>query len=210
MGEVFRPTTQDTEAFMENIGFPVTHGTIEQVYPGTFRERRVFRVGDQVIKALPHTNNSSVELDNLRKLISHYQETIPIQGVGVNIVDDTNYMVITMPWLGINLVTLGAFLDMIEMGYAEEPSFSGFSERTISNLVHDLGYDHVSFLTIYKLVHGDIFQGGSPNNVVYHPGHERLFLVDAEALQAPNPIRIHDFGTQVQKIRRWMLESLVQ
>ena len=209
MSEMIHPTVDETRAFMRNIGFSVDKFDITEVYGGFFPVRRVFRIGNQVIKALPRSETSEIELLNLQVLIAHYQESIAVESVDYTVIPSSDYMVIMMPWLGINLTTLGTHLDMIKMGYDDEIGFRGFSNTSITNLIHYLGYDHVTFLKRYKLVHGDIFPNESPNNVVFHPNYNRLFLIDAEALQVPTNWRIKSFGSQVQKLNHWMHRWLV-
>lgn len=119
-----------------------------------------------------------------------------------------------MPYLGLSLYEMASQLDLLDLGHIELENawFRGFTRSTVDHLVSNLVKAHLAFAEKYCYIHGDIFQHSSPNNIVYHPDMQKLFLVDAEAL-APLTNEAFDkqasFIEQMEAVDSWMRENLV-
>lgn len=210
MSEVIRPSATDIGLFMSEIGQFITPDSITEVYPGYFRNRRVFRIDKRVFKVRPNDGEANQEITKLRKLIPYYRNILPdLSDVEVFTRRSSPWSVVSMPFLGTNICHLATELDLVRLGYDDSPeTFTGFTEPTIKTLLHELGRDQVDIEKQLGLIHGDIFQNNSPNNIVYNADINRLLMVDAEALAEPDNRRHQLFGDQVGRLRKWMFETL--
>jgi len=217
MSEIKQYSHPDVVAFMDNIGCPVSQQEIVQVYPIYYPERRVFRVKsnseDQVIKVRPDDEKGRIEADKLKRLFASYTYSGGhFSKVGVTTLPDSDYLVFHMPYLGRNFIELGTSLDLIELNQSTtaQENFSGFTNQQICKLVDNLKSSQRNFANQHGIIHGDIMQTPSPNNVVYHSELNRLFLVDAEAMASLTDETSARFDKQTKDLETWMYQYLLQ
>lgn len=223
MAEIFRPTSEEVADFIQTKGYCLDPANILQVYPGVFSNRKVFKIHDpalgedRVLKARPLDSSGAIESKKLNKLISSYRYSgTHFRALNQIELSASGYLIMNMPYLGLNLYELANYLDLIELGQIEEQSqdyvFKGFSQKEINQLMDRLLRDHLNFTRNTNLIHGDIFQqpDGSPNNVVYHPQLNTLFLVDAEAMTDYDDDTKARFLEQMGRTHEWMSAYLMK
>lgn len=218
MAEMILTDTAETATFLQKISYPLPREQILEVYPGYFPERRVLRVrkecptGSKVLKIRPDDQAGATEVYKLQCLLA-CERFMGAHNCGVEVthIQRSAYMIIHMPYLGVDITRLSKDLDLLELGYLEEEEvlFRGFTSGQIRRLVDQLRNGHRAFSDKYGLVHGDLFQQRSPNNIVYDSSLERLFLVDAEALAEVTEESTDRFCDQLDKVQEWMCTSLM-
>jgi len=209
----------ETSEFLTRIGYPIKPDEIIEVFPGYFPNRRVLRVrsneqsGCHVVKIRPYDDEGLTEVKKLQLLLaserflgSHWPD------VRFDSLNKSSYMAIKMPYLGIDLTRLGKVLDLWELGYIDEKDVlvKGFTASQIKHLASVLRLGHAQFSEKYGLVHGDLFIGNVvPNNLVYQPEMDKLFMVDAEALARVSGETTDRFYQQVDQVEEWMCTNLL-
>lgn len=177
MAEVIYTNPQETSGFLEKAGFHIKQEQIIEVFPGYFPDRRIFRLANsggetsRVIKIRPFNEPAQREIDNLKPLLPSYRFSGTYFGyLKTEKPEKSKFVAINMPYSGIDLVKLGSDLDMQDLGYAEDNQayFAGFTAEQITHLIGELRSAQTSFAQRYGLIHGDVFQMKSPNNIVYH------------------------------------------
>lgn len=219
MGEFHSYTPSEAVQFMNSVGYPISEQEILQTYPIYFENRMVLRVigsdenQDKVLKVRSYEKESILECKKLHLLFSSYRYSggcFPT--VRDERIEKSNYAVFDMSYLGPDLGELVTTLDLIEYGYLEKSneSFRGFPTEKITTLVDQLRFSHMNFAKQHEYVHGDMVQNGCPNNIVYHPEIDCLFLVDAEAMAPVNEERLLRFEKQIQQVEEWMHRNLLE
>ncbi len=222
MAELLRPTIVEASSFATERGYPLESADVLNVFPTFFPERRVLQVKSagreqsRVLKFRPHDEGAEREVKKLEKLLSSYRFSgVAFDYLKVHRLPERQYLVMDMPYLGVTLHELAMQMDMLDLGYLEpeEAWFKGFTDRQADDLVEQLIKSHLAFARKYCHLHGDVFQRTAPNNIVYHPDLQRLFLVDAEAL-APVQCELCDdkratFIGQMEAVDAWIAENLV-
>lgn len=199
---------------MSEIGYPLSSDDVDHVFRVHFDDRRVIRVDDRVLKARPLGDKAEKEASQAQTLISSYRFSGGhFPGVHTHRFEDSDYLIIDMPHIGYSLKELGTSLDYQDLGYdgeiQREYTFTGFRQQHIQNLVDNLERAHRNFSDRHGLIHGDLFQVGSPNNILYNPSIDRLLLIDAEALGQATPERIQRFEKQMGRVEEWMNMGLL-
>lgn len=213
--EFFRPSIAETGNFLDKIGFPRARFDLIRTYSGVFKDRRVVKATDThngatvVLKARRNDAMGLREWANLQTIMSSYR----FAGThfnGPDMIELQEYLVYVMPFLGHDLSELAETLNLHEYGYPptdETLVFNGFTPDHIDTLMTHLQTSHSTFACKYGLIHGDMWHNG-PNNILYHPGSDKLFLIDAEALNTMNGEREYRFYDQTEKVREWLHASL--
>ena len=220
MSELIHHKPDEVVKFMEEIGYPVPREEIQQVYPIHFPERRVLRVSglhpeaDMVLKVRPLDQNRDAleEQKKLQLLFNSYRYAgCVFPAVEAIILKETGYVVFKMSYLGPNLGELGVAMDLDMLGYPPENEieFEGFSQDHALSLLDQMERAHREFTRDHGLLHGDMAQNGTPNNIVYYKPFEQLFLVDAEALTPATDKGFTRFNEQMEAVRAWVLRSLI-
>lgn len=219
MAERIKTNRKDVSEFLERVGYPIPQEDIIEVFPGYFPDRRVLRVKNggliepsRVLKIRPDDEKAQREVANLGQLLASYRfYGADFKYLNTRHILDSGYLVIDMPYLGMSLARLGTELDLVELGQLspDDALFTGFTRERIGSLVRGLGNAHERFTGNYGLVHGDLFQGKAPNNLVFHPQLERLLLVDAEALVEVEDENIERFRRQLSQTEEWIYENLL-
>lgn len=214
MVEAIRPQPDEVQQLLKRIHYPQLDVKIQRVFPGYFSDRCVFSYiadkTERVIKLRPDDEKAEKELHNMRKLETsfrlsgaHFAET---RGMHLT---TTSVFVLDMPYLGETLVNLASKIDLIEYGYKNEDEFRGFSAQHIAQLLHQFERDHMNFSESHGLIHGDIYQHGAPNNILWHPTLNKLFLIDGESLSSSTDEKRVEFLEKLKLIEEWMYESLL-
>jgi hypothetical protein len=220
MSEVLRYTRSETAQYLEEIGYPINEERIKQVYPIHFPKRRVLRIAgphagaDSILKVRPlnEEGKGERELKRLNLLFESYRHGgCKFPEVEEERLEDSGFIVFKMSYLGPNLGELGNSMDLIELGYAiqDEVVFNGFSKSYAEYLLHNLERSHRQFAKEEGYIHGDLFQGHQPNNVVYFEPYDHLFFVDAEALGEVTNARRQRFDQQFELVTNWVMDNLV-
>ncbi len=218
MSELIRSSPSETSIFMKSLGYDIDPKRIVQNYPVSFPKRKVFRVAgekgskDRVLKVRPADQKARMEEEKLRTLFASYRyHGGHFPAVKTIELPQKQYLAFKMSYLGRALSELCQDLDLLEVGQIERGSgvFQGFSGESIQQLVDNLSSSHRNFTRDYGLIHGDLIQKGSPNNVVFHSELGRLFLVDAEALTPINEASQSRFEEQIGRLEEWMVENLL-
>lgn len=213
MGEFRSYSPLEVTMFMGKIGYPVSAKDVAQTYPMFFPERRVFRTTqDEVIKVRPNDHSGRREAKQLISLFASYTYSGGhFSQVKIIPLPNSSYLVFRMPYLGRNFIELGTSLDLIDLGQStvSQENFSGFTGQQISRLIDNLTLSQQQFASRHGIIHGDFMQTQSPNNVVYHSGLDRLFLIDAEALAPFTEKTAASFDRQMQDLEAWMCQNLL-
>ncbi len=217
MAELILPNSENTASFLSRIGFEIPRESIMEVFPGYFPDRRVLRVrndgaeSSRVLKVRPDNDQARAEAIKLISLLAEYRFCgAHFQSLKVDALPQSKYLIMNMPYLGIDITKLGQEMDLVQLGYKEpeDSAFTGFTESEIKTLIKKLKGGHTSFTNHYQLVHGDLFPQTSPNNIVYNLETNKLFFVDAEALTQATPEAIDRFNENMDKVEEWMFASL--
>ncbi len=179
-------TQLEIESFARSLGLPIGESTIKEIYPVIHEDRRVFRVVtdgiDSVFKIRPLNDKATEEFQKAVELIDFYNHERRGFSFTPPVLHSThNYAVIQLPWMGIDFNRLLGNMDLVSMGYEPDNDTPLLDVDQIRGLLEVFRQEQMMFAKDYKLIHGDLFQHGAPNNVVYHPDYQRLFPVDCEA-----------------------------
>lgn len=225
MAEVIYRTIEQSEAFARSHGYHFGKKQIVKAYPVVSPDRVVFQyysIGDdayRVVKIRPDKGDGKREFNNIASLVDHYiAGSYKARFNGVRMRELTrDYVGIDMPFLGYDLVLLALYAaGMSDQKFLPHSRsiFEGFTERKINQLISKLNSDHLtdrhSFAEKHKLIHGDLIHRGTPNNITYDPGYDRLFLLDAEALVPSTDDNLKRFQDSMTSIRGWMVENLIR
>jgi hypothetical protein len=219
MPETIYRKIEEVYAFMQELGYDqetLPAENVLEVYPGYFPDRRVFRIYDRevaqerVVKIRPNDQAARTEVEKLSMLLKHYGLN------GFKVREKGNYLLFDMPWMGYNLNRLATELDIRDYetsrgtDLSASELFAGFTANQVEDLLQAMQVDNQNLLQKTALIHGDMYQHGFPNNIVYHPGLNRLHLIDAEGLAEATPERIAWYQDQLSQVRDWMFSSLVE
>ncbi|MFQ5493127.1 MAG: hypothetical protein ACE5DX_03150 [Candidatus Dojkabacteria bacterium] len=225
MPELLRRKPAEVRTAMNQLEFELPDGyELGEVYPIFYRNRFVFRVNhesgtilpDRVIKIRPSDEAAQVELAKLRALVASYSPGLPDEYRSIHSEELNGGMIsMNMPYMGENINELASHLGEIDyyLSFHDDEArrrvaslreeFEGFSREVLSWLFNDLRCRHLRFAKSRGIIHGDLFQHGDPNNIVFHPTLQRLFTIDAEALGDYNNERIGRFHTQFGSVMKW-------
>ena len=222
MIEIYRYTKTELEQFLRQIEFPIQYQEISTIFLGYISDRSVFALkntkGDKRVAKLRKADSEAIkEAKQFYMLEATFRFSGGHFATSRSVTTPSNkYHVLEMPWLGHSLSELGTYLDLIQMKYLDEsPSdplygFRGFTRNHIFFLTEVFRKSHLNFAHARKIIHGDLFQLKSPNNIVYHPDVDKLFPVDAEALAVYSHQAEDRFCYEVDQVTEWMCTNLLR
>lgn len=208
MRDVYCRSREEAAEFLNEHGIAVHPDGIDGVYSGVFANRVVAHMGSSVLKARPLDPEAEREAVQVRQVIEVYRNVIPTIPEPIVIpVPEQSYMAILLPDLGMPVGALATEIDMRALG--EESSFGGFDRTHAEALLRNFEQLQAEVQRKTCLVHGDIFTSDGPNNVVYNPRYDALFLVDGEAWAPATAERDTRYEMQLHQLRAWVLSNLV-
>lgn len=198
--ETYEPRTpEEASGFLAQIGQIFAPDRILTTYK-TEPGRLVFRIDDRdlgeqrVIKVRPLTNESYAEVVKASRLMAHYH--VPL--LKSKLISPSQYILFDMPWLGFPLS---------EPETIEVMRQKGLTRDGVAELVEVALKDHLGFVSESGLIHSSVISAGRPDNLVYHPEVNRVYLVDAEELVVAEPDAHITLTTQMDVVQHWLLEQ---